>query len=577
MPLRRELARSRHEVAVDLTAGAPGAGKWANLRAALAARPPDGADWLLVVDDDVVLPRGFLDTFLHVAETAGLRLAQPAHAFASHAAWPVTRRRPGLVARRTRFVEIGPVTALHRDAFAVLLPFPDLAMGWGLDAHWSAVAAARRAAARRGGRDAGPPPAAGRRGVPARGGGRGGRGVPRRPAVRHARGGGSRARRVALMRVAVVAEYYPRAADPVLGVWAHRQALAARDAGAEVHVLVLHRPVPSRAALAARDRVALAAPFRQPLRTERDGLRVDYVPFLAPPRPRTYGAWGAWAAPTLALALRALRRTFPFDLVHAHYAAPAGDAVRRARPGVPIVVSVHGGDLLAVAARSAAGARAVRAGVRSARLVLANSAAMAARARALGAGEARVVHLGTDLPPEPAAPADGPLVTVGHLVARKRHADVLRALWLLRDVRPELRWEVVGDGPERGRWSGWRRSSASPAGSDSTAGCRRRPRSRSPGAAGCSCCRASTRPSASPTWRRWPPASRPSAAGGSRARRTSPRPGAGCCSCRRPIPRRSPPRSARWPRAPSGGRSWARRRGPRSRRPSRGSAAAARP
>ncbi|MDX6731135.1 MAG: hypothetical protein QOC54_1083, partial [Baekduia sp.] len=24
------------------------------------------------------------------------------------------------------------------------------------------------------------------------------------------------------MRVVVVAEYYPRAADPVLGVWAHR-------------------------------------------------------------------------------------------------------------------------------------------------------------------------------------------------------------------------------------------------------------------------------------------------------------------------------------------------------------------
>ena len=46
------------------------------------------------------------------------------------------------------------------------------------------------------------------------------------------------------MRVAVVAEFYPRADDPVLGVWAHRQALAARDAGADVRVLVLHRLVP---------------------------------------------------------------------------------------------------------------------------------------------------------------------------------------------------------------------------------------------------------------------------------------------------------------------------------------------
>jgi hypothetical protein len=137
-----ELRRSRHDVALHLAPGAAGAGKWANLRASLAAHPPQGADWLLVVDDDVVLPAGFLDAFLYTAERFGLRLAQPAHAFASHAAWPVTRRRPALLARRTHFVEIGPVTAIHADAFDVLLPFPALEMGWGLDAHWSAAAAA---------------------------------------------------------------------------------------------------------------------------------------------------------------------------------------------------------------------------------------------------------------------------------------------------------------------------------------------------------------------------------------------------------------------------------------------------
>ena len=35
---------------------------------------------------------------------------------------------------------IGPVTALHRDTFAALLPFPPVGMGWGLDAHWSWLA-----------------------------------------------------------------------------------------------------------------------------------------------------------------------------------------------------------------------------------------------------------------------------------------------------------------------------------------------------------------------------------------------------------------------------------------------------
>src|SRR4051794_14683336 len=55
--------------------------------------PPVGIDWLLVIDDDVALPHGFLDRFLHVADAAGLRLAQPAHRLHSHAAWAITRRR----------------------------------------------------------------------------------------------------------------------------------------------------------------------------------------------------------------------------------------------------------------------------------------------------------------------------------------------------------------------------------------------------------------------------------------------------------------------------------------------------
>ena len=253
------------------------------------------------------------------------------------------------------------------------------------------------------------------------------------------------------MKVVVVAEYYPRAADPVLGIWAHRQALAARDAGADVRVLVLHRPVPPRAALAGRDRRALLAPLRQPLRAELDGLEVTYVPFLAPPRPRGYGRWGAWAAPALGVALRRLRRRFAYDLVHAHYASPAGEAVRLARAGAPALVSVHGGDVLATAQDSAAGHAAVRRALGAAALTLANSRWTEAKARALGARSTRVVHLGTDIPADaPTGKGGGlTLVTVAHLVARKRHADVLRALWLLRDSHPTLRWVVVGDGPER--------------------------------------------------------------------------------------------------------------------------------
>lgn len=138
-----ELRSSRHEVQVALARGTGGRGKFENLNALLAEHAVQEHDWLLVVDDDVELPGGFLDGFVFLAERFDLRLAQPAHRRRSHAAWEVARRRGGSVVRETAFVEIGPVTALHRDTFGVLLPFPDLRMGWGLDAHWAAVARER--------------------------------------------------------------------------------------------------------------------------------------------------------------------------------------------------------------------------------------------------------------------------------------------------------------------------------------------------------------------------------------------------------------------------------------------------
>ncbi|HEX8075316.1 MAG TPA: hypothetical protein VF545_10090 [Thermoleophilaceae bacterium] len=152
-----ELAASRHSPRVALGAMGPaapaladrtvaaglGGGKFENLNEVLAAAGGAEPDWALVVDDDVVLPPRFLDRFLGVCECLDLALAQPAQTLASFAAWPVTRRRPGLLARETRFVEIGPVTAFGREALAALTPFPPLRYGWGLDLHWAALAADR--------------------------------------------------------------------------------------------------------------------------------------------------------------------------------------------------------------------------------------------------------------------------------------------------------------------------------------------------------------------------------------------------------------------------------------------------
>jgi glycosyltransferase involved in cell wall biosynthesis len=86
--------------------------------------------------------------------------------------------------------------------------------------------------------------------------------------------------------------------------------------------------------------------------------------------------------------------------------------------------------------------------------VIANSHGIGELAGFYGARDVRVVHLGADLPAHGRGTSGRreqthSLVTVGHLVARKRHADVMRALAVLAKRHPTLRYVIVGDGPER--------------------------------------------------------------------------------------------------------------------------------
>jgi hypothetical protein len=114
-------------------------GKFANLNRIAETAGPLAADWVLLVDDDIAVSRHFLDRLLVVAERLRLNLAQPALSRASFGWWNVNRRHPALV-RETRFVEIGPVLLMDREAYRQLTPFPEEGMGWGLCLHWAAVA-----------------------------------------------------------------------------------------------------------------------------------------------------------------------------------------------------------------------------------------------------------------------------------------------------------------------------------------------------------------------------------------------------------------------------------------------------
>jgi hypothetical protein len=133
-----QLGSDRHEVIVSVT-DMQAKGKFENIEDAIldCGRPLSSFDWLIIVDDDVALPKGFLDGYLEIAKALDLSLSQPAHKFASHASYAVTQRRWGTIARETRFVEIGPLTVVRAAAFKLIVPFPKSRWCYGVDAFWS--------------------------------------------------------------------------------------------------------------------------------------------------------------------------------------------------------------------------------------------------------------------------------------------------------------------------------------------------------------------------------------------------------------------------------------------------------
>ncbi len=92
---------------------------------------------LVFTDDDIVLPPNFLDQYLELTNRFDFALAQPALTHTSYISHPIVERIDGLTARRTRFVEIGPLFSIRADLYDTLLPFDESSrMGWGYDFVW---------------------------------------------------------------------------------------------------------------------------------------------------------------------------------------------------------------------------------------------------------------------------------------------------------------------------------------------------------------------------------------------------------------------------------------------------------
>jgi glycosyltransferase involved in cell wall biosynthesis len=131
-------APAEHVGAVTVGSLAKPAPKFQIVNELLAAEKLSQYEYVMLMDDDIVLPNSFLDSFINLQERLSFAIAQPARTSNSYIDHPIVEQQQGVLARRTLFVEIGPVVSFHRSAYALAFPF-DLTspMGWGYENVWA--------------------------------------------------------------------------------------------------------------------------------------------------------------------------------------------------------------------------------------------------------------------------------------------------------------------------------------------------------------------------------------------------------------------------------------------------------
>ncbi len=112
--------------------------KWPIIADLMAGVPAD-FDYVLIFDDDIILPPDFWPTFLDLMIVSGADLAQPAltrDSFWSHA---ITLQDLTCWGRLTNFVECGPCVCMSRRFYELTLPYldPISPMGWAYEAQWT--------------------------------------------------------------------------------------------------------------------------------------------------------------------------------------------------------------------------------------------------------------------------------------------------------------------------------------------------------------------------------------------------------------------------------------------------------
>lgn len=266
------------------------------------------------------------------------------------------------------------------------------------------------------------------------------------------------------MRVLIISSLYPKSYDPVLGCFVRREVAAIRRMGVDVVGVI--SPIPLSPRILRRNPRWRSYGLEKTEVEDRGGLRVlqPRVPIL--PGGFAFPLYGRLHAPAIRKAAAGLISESPVDLIHAHAAHPDGTVALGLAQAtkVPVVLTIHGQDLLRSFRRGRAARRVIRRSIaRSARVILVSSRLRRVAQEEGLEGRFEIIPHGISPESLPDSNLHGKLRALrskaGRIVLSVGALSGLKGQeWVLRALGPGDEYWIVGDGPEKSRLKALSRS-----------------------------------------------------------------------------------------------------------------------
>jgi len=260
------------------------------------------------------------------------------------------------------------------------------------------------------------------------------------------------------MRVLVISHMYPSTFNEAAGIFVHDQVKELIRQGCEVKVV---SPVP----WAPFPLNALSDKWKSyssiPHQIEWEGVEVYYPRYIAFPRDAFFASSGRRIYLMFKSLASEVHKHFRFDLIHAHVALPDGSAavLLGEKLQKPVVVTIHGQDLYRTIHKSTTCKAAISSVFEKAAAVITVSNVLKGLAdKNLGFdSKTRVISNGVALDKVRSEGAGAErvqgktILSASYLIPRKGIEFNLRAVSRLAVKHPDIRYRVIGGGPETDR------------------------------------------------------------------------------------------------------------------------------